>query len=142
MGDDYGHDQTRGSNPPAPALKPDAAPTAPSYPQKIGDQYPPPPPGETKPKVVQDGVVTVAWICVSELWPRIFGTWRLASALVANACFQCMLSLRDPSTEDGKEEKSMEPADVVLEIEPEIVVIMAGDDHPTYVAKPSHPTLM
>ncbi|KAJ4841021.1 hypothetical protein Tsubulata_044437 [Turnera subulata] len=70
----------------------------------------------------------------------IFGL--IAAALVANACFQCMLSLRDPSTEDGKEEKSMEPADVVLEIEPEIVVIMAGDDHPTYVAKPSHPTLM
>ncbi|KAJ9187346.1 hypothetical protein P3X46_002810 [Hevea brasiliensis] len=55
-------------------------------------------------------------------------------ALIILACFHCRSSLE---LSRHKEEKLTEITDTVVAVEPKIVVIMAGDDHPTHVAMPS-----
>jgi len=45
-------------------------------------------------------------------------------------------SLSNSSTSEAEDEKSAKQVEIQVEFEPNIVVIMAGDDNPTYLAKP------
>lgn len=65
----------------------------------------------------------------------VFGLMTVA--LIFLACCHNN-SLADSPGE--KEDKSMETAENLASMEVKIVVIMAGDDHPTYLAKPSAPS--
>lgn len=72
--------------------------------------------------------------------PYVFGgitiTFGIITvALLVLACSHYK-SMRDSSSHD-KEEKAAKTPETIVDMEPKIVVIMAGDDQPTYVAKPS-----
>ncbi|XP_058752404.1 protein GLUTAMINE DUMPER 5-like [Vicia villosa] len=71
--------------------------------------------------------------------PYLFGgiAFMLAIAtfaLIILACCSCHENT--PSTTLANEEKSMKNVEMVVDLEPKIVVIMAGDSNPTYLAKP------
>lgn len=57
----------------------------------------------------------------------------IAVALVILACSYSKSRSSSPS---DAEEKPAKPVNVEVDSEPKIVVIMAGDDNPTYLAKP------
>ncbi|GLT44115.1 hypothetical protein SLA2020_180300 [Shorea laevis] len=65
----------------------------------------------------------------------VFGI--IAVALLFLACYHRNSSPEESSS--GKEEKFRETIAADVALEPDIVVVMAGDGHPTYVAKPSAP---
>ncbi|XP_041002916.1 protein GLUTAMINE DUMPER 4-like [Juglans microcarpa x Juglans regia] len=75
--------------------------------------------------------------------PYLFGGLALmlgliSMALVILACSYRKYSLSDSSRPRDAEEKisAAQPANMAVDSEPKIVVIMAGDDNPTYLAKP------
>ncbi|KAL9438362.1 hypothetical protein AB3S75_024104 [Citrus x aurantiifolia] len=68
----------------------------------------------------------------------VFGV--IAVALMFLACCHDKPSITGPSSGDQKDEKSAEAIDPPAALEPKIVVIMAGDDHPTRIARPSAST--
>ncbi|TXG51565.1 hypothetical protein EZV62_024089 [Acer yangbiense] len=67
--------------------------------------------------------------------PYVFGGLLLIFGVIAIALL--FLVCCHNSSSDEKEDKSTEIVQLPADSEPEIVVIMAGDDHPTYIAKPS-----
>lgn len=75
----------------------------------------------------------------SNLWhtpiPYLFGGLGAMMVLIAIALIVLACSHRDPSSQ--RDPESVEkPAIHPLDMEPRILVIMAGNDEPTYLAKP------
>ncbi|KAM7510211.1 hypothetical protein LguiB_009086 [Lonicera macranthoides] len=73
--------------------------------------------------------------------PYLFGGLALMLGLIALALIILACSYKKPpnnsSNDDAEEEKSAKPVRVLQpEWEPKIVVIMAGDNNPTYLAEP------
>ncbi|KAI4352321.1 hypothetical protein L6164_006585 [Bauhinia variegata] len=70
--------------------------------------------------------------------PYLFGGFALMLALIAVALLILACSFRkgSPSSAPGDEEKPTQTAKMEGEYEPKIVVIMAGDTNPTYLANP------
>ncbi|TKY50098.1 GLUTAMINE DUMPER 4 [Spatholobus suberectus] len=70
--------------------------------------------------------------------PYLFGGLALMLALVGVALLilACSYSKNSSSTSDGNEEKQTKTMGIEVDSEPKIVVIMAGDSNPTYLAKP------
>ncbi|KAA8547855.1 hypothetical protein F0562_004284 [Nyssa sinensis] len=73
--------------------------------------------------------------------PYLFGGLALTLGLVALALIILACSYKRSSSGSSTEVQE-KPADMPMnvlqpEMEPKIVVIMAGDDNPTYLAKPS-----
>ncbi|KAE8703878.1 Protein GLUTAMINE DUMPER 2 [Hibiscus syriacus] len=63
----------------------------------------------------------------------------IAIALVILACSCKESSTHDPHGDEAEEKPAkQEVAAMQLEMEPKIVVIMAGDGNPTYIANPIH----
>ncbi|KAG1326663.1 protein GLUTAMINE DUMPER 6-like [Cocos nucifera] len=75
----------------------------------------------------------------SNLWhtpiPYLFGGLGAMMVLIAIALIVLACSHRGPST-DRDPESVEKPATQPLDMEPRILVIMAGDDKPTYLATP------
>ncbi|OAY50191.1 hypothetical protein MANES_05G115600v8 [Manihot esculenta] len=70
--------------------------------------------------------------------PYVFGGLVIILGLVSVALVILACSHYRSSLETRhKEEKPNEIADAIVAVEPKIVVIMAGDEHPTHVAMPS-----
>ncbi|KAK9272685.1 hypothetical protein L1049_003062 [Liquidambar formosana] len=67
--------------------------------------------------------------------PYLFGGLALMLGLIAVALLILACSYRRHTSNEG-EEKPAKPMNMQLDNEPKIVVIMAGDDNPTYLAKP------
>ncbi|CAK7323174.1 unnamed protein product [Dovyalis caffra] len=78
--------------------------------------------------------------------PYVFGGLVFILGLIAVAllilAYSHYKSWRDLSDNISKEDKSTACPDKLTDIEPKIVVVMAGDYYPTYVAKPSAPTCL
>lgn len=74
--------------------------------------------------------------------PYIFGGLALMFALITFALIILASSCQEnpSSTTLSNEDKSMKNVEMVLDLEPKIVVIMAGDTNPTYLAKPMSST--
>ncbi|PSS35070.1 Protein GLUTAMINE DUMPER like [Actinidia chinensis var. chinensis] len=76
--------------------------------------------------------------------PYLFGGLALMIGLIALALVILACSHKKPTStsnsSNGAEENPTRATHVV-EMEPRIVVIMAGDDHPMYLAKPVGSTL-
>ncbi|XP_058773247.1 protein GLUTAMINE DUMPER 5-like [Vicia villosa] len=70
--------------------------------------------------------------------PYIFGSIVLMLAIVTFALviLSCSCQENSSSTTLTNEDKSMKNVEMVVDLEPKIVVIMAGDSNPTYMAKP------
>ncbi|KAL5582040.1 hypothetical protein UlMin_014482 [Ulmus minor] len=76
--------------------------------------------------------------------PYLFAGLALMLGLitVALAILACSYRKSSPNSETPSQEKPANtPENVVVDSEPKIVVIMAGDDNPTYLAKPISSTL-
>ncbi|XP_021895660.1 protein GLUTAMINE DUMPER 6-like [Carica papaya] len=73
--------------------------------------------------------------------PYLFGGIGLVLFLIAMALILLVCSHRKPSSRSlsqGDEEKPESPITIMVEsAEPKILVVMAGDDHPTYLAMPA-----
>ncbi|KAJ0099787.1 hypothetical protein Patl1_21565 [Pistacia atlantica] len=76
--------------------------------------------------------------------PYLFGGLGLMLGLIAIALTILACSCRKSATnssggdrDQGEEKSGKQVVDMQLEMEPKIVVIMAGDDNPTYLAKPA-----
>ncbi|KAK8344601.1 hypothetical protein V6Z11_A07G089300 [Gossypium hirsutum] len=71
--------------------------------------------------------------------PYLFGSLALVLILIAMALVLLACSYRkrssNPPSDEARVNKERE-MDLVLDSEPKIVVIMAGDDKPTFLAKP------
>lgn len=77
--------------------------------------------------------------------PYIFGGLLLVFGVIAVslmflACCHNKSSITESSSGDQKDEKSTETIDPPATPEAKIVVIMAGDEHPTHLARPSAST--
>ncbi|XP_058752403.1 protein GLUTAMINE DUMPER 5-like [Vicia villosa] len=70
--------------------------------------------------------------------PYLFGgiAFMLAIATFALVILACSSQENSSNTPSTNEEKSMKNVEMVVDLEPKIVVIMAGDSNPTYLAKP------
>ncbi|XVE78626.1 hypothetical protein DITRI_Ditri13aG0161400 [Diplodiscus trichospermus] len=70
--------------------------------------------------------------------PYLFGGLAVMLGLIAVALIILTCSYKEPpSNSSGEaEEKPSKQVTMQLEMEPKIVVIMAGDENPTYLAKP------
>ncbi|KAA8530499.1 hypothetical protein F0562_005208 [Nyssa sinensis] len=73
--------------------------------------------------------------------PYLFGGLALMLGLIALALIILACSMRKSSSDQSSSEVEEKPAANPVnlpqpEMEPKIVVIMAGDDNPTYLAKP------
>nr|POF20270.1 protein glutamine dumper 3 [Quercus suber] len=78
-----------------------------------------------------------------QLWkspmPYLFGGLAIMLILIFMALIILACSSRKQasgSSSEGEENQAM-PMNMVVDTEPKIVVIMAGDDKPTYLAKPT-----
>ncbi|KAJ0042446.1 hypothetical protein Pint_18882 [Pistacia integerrima] len=69
--------------------------------------------------------------------PYLFGGLGLMLGLIAIALTILACSCRKSATNSSGEKSAKQVVDMQLEMEPKIVVIMAGDDNPTYLAKPA-----
>lgn len=77
--------------------------------------------------------------------PYLFGGLGLMLGLIAIALTILACSCRKSDSnssggdrdQQGEEKSAKQVVDMQLEMEPKIVVIMAGDDNPTYLAKPA-----
>ncbi|WVZ04937.1 hypothetical protein V8G54_018283 [Vigna mungo] len=71
--------------------------------------------------------------------PYLFGGLALMLALISVALIILVCSQRKPSSSSEAENMKSHPMTKILytSSEPEVVVIMAGDHNPTYLAKPS-----
>jgi hypothetical protein len=75
--------------------------------------------------------------------PYFFGGLALMLAIITFALIilACSCQENSLSTNAGRnEEKATKNVEMVVDLEPKIVVIMAGDTNPTYLAKPVSPT--
>ncbi|XP_058773246.1 protein GLUTAMINE DUMPER 5-like [Vicia villosa] len=70
--------------------------------------------------------------------PYLFGgiALMLAIATFALVILACSCHENSSSTTLTNEEKSMKNVEMVVDLEPKIVVIMDGESNPTYLAKP------
>ncbi|KAL5080382.1 hypothetical protein RYX36_008803 [Vicia faba] len=70
--------------------------------------------------------------------PYIFGIIVLMLAIITFALviLSCSCQENSSSTTLTNEDKSMKNVEMVVDLEPNIVVIMAGDSNATYLAKP------
>ncbi|XP_050902994.1 protein GLUTAMINE DUMPER 5-like [Lathyrus oleraceus] len=70
--------------------------------------------------------------------PYLFGGIALMLAIVTFSLIvlACCCQENSSSTTLTNEDKSMKNVEMVVDLEPKIVVIMAGDSNPTYLAKP------
>ncbi|KAJ7974232.1 Protein GLUTAMINE DUMPER like [Quillaja saponaria] len=73
--------------------------------------------------------------------PYLFGSLAIMITLILVALIILVCSYRkrassSSSASEGDQEKPTMPMNTVFDTEPKIVVIMAGDDKPTYLAKP------
>ncbi|XVF54517.1 hypothetical protein PTKIN_Ptkin05aG0186800 [Pterospermum kingtungense] len=70
--------------------------------------------------------------------PYVFGGLAIVFGIMAVALLflACIHQWSSPNFPNGKEDKYKEIIQASACMEPKIVVIMAGDDHPTYVANP------
>ncbi|XVF49828.1 hypothetical protein PTKIN_Ptkin04bG0047400 [Pterospermum kingtungense] len=70
--------------------------------------------------------------------PYVFGGLAIIFGIIAFALLflACCLPRSSSEFRNRKEEKCKETIQASASKEPKIVVIMAGDDHPRYVAKP------
>ena len=71
--------------------------------------------------------------------PYVFGGLAIIFSSIGIALLFLACSHRrssSPEFQNGKEERYEENVQASASLEPEIVVIMAGDDHPRFVAKP------
>ncbi|XWS51280.1 hypothetical protein CRYUN_Cryun12cG0163200 [Craigia yunnanensis] len=70
--------------------------------------------------------------------PYVFGGLGILFGIIAVALLflACSHQRSSPEFPNGKEEKYKETIQASDSMEPKIVVIMAGDDHPSYVANP------
>ncbi|KAL3526659.1 hypothetical protein ACH5RR_011315 [Cinchona calisaya] len=80
--------------------------------------------------------------------PYLFGGLAVMLGLIAVALITLACSYRkypgfQPSseTENDIDDQEDKPPRAALEMEPRIVVIMAGDQNPTYLAKPTTPVI-
>ncbi|OIW05436.1 hypothetical protein TanjilG_23262 [Lupinus angustifolius] len=79
-----------------------------------------------------------------KLWkspiPYLFGGLALMMALISMALVILVCSYRKSASQSSNLEaqvmKQTMPKNVESNLEPELLVIMAGDDKPTYLAKP------
>ncbi|KAB1211391.1 Protein GLUTAMINE DUMPER 2 [Morella rubra] len=83
----------------------------------------------------------------TQLWkspvPYLFGGLTLMLVLIAVALVVLVCSQRkraSSSSGEGDDKPAMPTNTVVIDVEPKFVVIMAGDDKPTYLAKPVNST--
>ncbi|XP_018816614.1 protein GLUTAMINE DUMPER 6-like [Juglans regia] len=76
--------------------------------------------------------------------PYLFGSLALMLLLIAVALIILVCSYRkrvsNSSGENEDKPAAAKTMDAVIDTEPRIVVIMAGDDKPTYLATPSIPS--
>ncbi|KAI3439523.1 uncharacterized protein J3R85_004736 [Psidium guajava] len=78
----------------------------------------------------------------THLWsspiPYLFGGLAVILTLIAVALLMlaCSYRKRDSDTSCDAEAKPVQPMIPPLDLEPRIAVIMAGDERPTYLAKP------
>ncbi|OMO61433.1 hypothetical protein COLO4_33437 [Corchorus olitorius] len=73
--------------------------------------------------------------------PYVFGSLAILFGIIAVALLTLACCHGRPSAAEfpnGKEDKYKESIQASASMEPKLVVIMAGDDYPTYVAKPCH----
>ena len=70
--------------------------------------------------------------------PYVFGVLAILFGIIAVALLflACSHQRSSPEFPNGKEEKYKETIQASASMEPKIVVIMAGDDHPRYIANP------
>ncbi|OMO52663.1 hypothetical protein CCACVL1_29128 [Corchorus capsularis] len=70
--------------------------------------------------------------------PYLFGGLALMLGLIAMALLILACSFKKSPSNNSTEEKPAKQvmSSMQLEMEPEIVVIMAGDENPTYIANP------
>ncbi|TXG51566.1 hypothetical protein EZV62_024090 [Acer yangbiense] len=73
--------------------------------------------------------------------PYLFGGLLLVFGVIAITLLFLACCYNNSSSEyigdEEKEEKSSKTMELEADSEPKVVVIMAGDDQPTYIAKPS-----
>ncbi|KAF8399247.1 hypothetical protein HHK36_015112 [Tetracentron sinense] len=67
--------------------------------------------------------------------PYLFGGLAVMLGLIATALIILACSFRTSSS-DSSSDSIAKPVDTPADADPKIVVIMAGDDNPTYLAKP------
>ncbi|CAJ2665890.1 unnamed protein product [Trifolium pratense] len=74
--------------------------------------------------------------------PYLFGglAFMLAIITFALIIIGCSCHENFSSTTLANEDKSFKNVEMVVDLEPKIVVIMAGDTNPTYLAKPMSST--
>jgi hypothetical protein len=74
--------------------------------------------------------------------PYLFGGLALMLAIITFALIIICCSCHENSstTTLANEDKSIKNLEMVVDLEPKIVVIMAGDTNPTYLAKPMSST--
>ncbi|KAG4911821.1 hypothetical protein AAZX31_19G035100 [Glycine max] len=68
--------------------------------------------------------------------PYLFGGLALMLALIGLALLILACSYSKNYSLDGNEDKAKRATGMEVDSEPKIVVIMAGDSNPTYMAKP------
>jgi len=71
--------------------------------------------------------------------PYLFGGLALMLAIITFALIILACTCQENSLSTnagGNEEKDTKNVEMVVDLEPKIVVIMAGDTNPTYLAKP------
>ncbi|RVW17154.1 Protein glutamine dumper 1 [Vitis vinifera] len=69
--------------------------------------------------------------------PYLFGGLAVLLGVIVVALLILVCSHRRSSSSGNKEEKPMEVVNTEANVDLKIVVIMPGDDHPAYVAKPA-----
>ncbi|RWR77033.1 protein GLUTAMINE DUMPER 5-like protein [Cinnamomum micranthum f. kanehirae] len=75
--------------------------------------------------------------------PYLFGGLAAMFGLIAFALLILACSYRNSrnnSSQEQKSDMSVMMASTPMDMEPKVVVIMAGDDQPTFLAKPSSTT--
>ncbi|KAJ4707187.1 Protein GLUTAMINE DUMPER like [Melia azedarach] len=79
-----------------------------------------------------------------KLWqsptPYLFGSLAIVLTLIAVALILLLCSYRKRYSNSGNDYDEEKPPAVLLKVldpEPKVVVIMAGDDQPTYLATPA-----
>ncbi|KAG5614807.1 hypothetical protein H5410_014631 [Solanum commersonii] len=75
---------------------------------------------------------------ISSVPPYLYGGITIFMALIAITCSRCMKKFRILSSSSSLYKYDIHnQIEMVVTIKPKIVVVMAGDDKPSYLASPS-----